>query len=708
MNHQRSFFRSIRFKLLLVSLTLLVIPWSGYRYIQETERFLRQTQETMLLSTAQAVAAILHNSPTLLNTSNDGRDDPNEPLIYLNPLAQPIQLDGYSEDWLPYLGNIERYPEQGAWQFESILGEHGGYLYLFIRIKDNRVLHLPPGATRMDLGDYVQISIQKAGQQVDYRIATTAPGWVTAQQMPARKSDPYPVRREDRIQGEWQTSEHGYTLELRIPQYLVGDRLALSISDLDDPTKPESAKLTSTLPDKSQPLLGRIIRPDPEIGRMIGGLQHENARIWVLNRQQLVLARRGRLQPVDDTMTSAEMPLPSPLQPLLRLILDQPSNNFEDEFSRSARLKGGEIEAALSGEPQTRRRHTPDNKAIILSAAWPIESDQGVVGAVLVEQSTNEILTLQNQALEKITGITLMLFLFTGLAILGFATLLTRRIRHLSSHIEAAVTPDGRIQGRLKPDPAEDEIGDLSRSFSSVLNRLSEYNRYLEAMASRLAHEFRTPLTIVKSSLENLNENKDPEAQSRYIQRAEEGVSRLRLILHRMREATRLEQQLIQTEIEAFDLNAMLKMALEGYQQAFGNVTFNIKGLDRPLLIKGAPDLISQALDKLISNAVDFHLPETAIELMLTEQGTGSVKLAVRNQGPVLPPGMEQELFASMVSIRESKQGEPHLGLGLYLVRLISEFHGGYSEARNLQSGKGVEFSLVLPILKIAHPHTDN
>ncbi|TVO70749.1 proteobacterial dedicated sortase system histidine kinase [Sedimenticola selenatireducens] len=708
MNHQRSFFRSIRFKLLLVSLTLLAIPWAGYRYIQETERFLRQTQETMLLGTAQAVAAILHNSPTLLTTSNDRKDDSDEPLIYLNPLTQSIQLDGYSEDWLPYLGNIERYPEQGEWQFESILGEYGSHLYLFIRIKDDRVLHLPPGATRMDLGDSVRISIQQAsGQQVDYRIATTAPGWVTAQQMPTRKNDPYPVRREDRIQGEWQTSEHGYTLELRIPQYLVGDRIALSVSDLDDPTKPETAKFISTVSDGSQPLLGRIIRPDPEIGRMIGGLQHENARIWVLNRQQLVLARRGRLQPVDDAITAEDMPLPSPLQPLLRLILDQPSHHFEDEFSRSARLKGGEIEAALSGQPQTRRRHTPDEKAVILSAAWPIESDHGVVGAVLVEQSTNEILTLQNQALEKITGITLMLFLFTGLAILGFATLLTRRIRHLSSHIEAAVTPDGRIQGRLKPDQAEDEIGDLSRSFSSVLNRLSEYNRYLEAMASRLAHEFRTPLTIVKSSLENLNDNSDPEAQSRYIQRAEEGVSRLGLILHRMREATRLEQQLIQTEIETFDLNAMLEMALEGYRQAFSNVTFNLKGLDRQLFIKGAPDLISQALDKLISNAVDFHLYETTIELILTEQSTSLLRLAVRNQGPVLPPGMEQELFASMVSIRESKQGEPHLGLGLYLVRLISEFHGGHTEARNLPSGKGVEFSLVLPILKTARPHTD-
>lgn len=696
MNRERRFFHSIRFKLLLVSLTLLAIPWAGYRYIQETERFLRQTQETMLLGTAQAVAAILHNSEALMNGSQNSVEASSEPLIYLNPLSRPIQLDGYSEEWLPYLGNLERYPDQGEWQFETILGEYGNHLYLFIRVRDEQVVHMTPGSSRLDKGDYVQLSIQQtSGQQVEYRIATTAPGWVTAQQMPSRSDDPYPIRREDRIQGEWQTSENGYTLELRIPQYLLGDRMAITVADIDDPANPEKRQLTSTSPNG---ILGQLIRPDPEIGRLIGGLQHENARIWVLNNQQLVLARRGRLQAPDDDAVPSERSLDSPLQPLLRLILDQPNDHFEDEFSRSARLKGSEIDAALAGNPQALRRNTPDNKAVILSAAWPIESDKGIVGAVLVEQSTNQILTLQNQALEKITGITLLLFLFTGLAILGFATLLTRRIRRLSSNIDVAVSAEGRIQGILKPDRSEDEIGDLARSFSSVLNRLTEYNRYLEAMASRLAHEFRTPLTIVKSSLENLNDTHDPESQSRYLQRAEQGIDRLGLILHRMQEATRLEQQMLQTELETFDLHAMLKSSLEGYRLAFNEVSFKLNSAEEPLLINGAPDLISQALDKLISNAVDFHQPETAIEVKLAKPINGQTTLSVTNQGPQLPSGMEQVLFASMVSIRNRKQDEPHLGLGLYLVRLICEFHGGQAVAGNLTSGSGVVVSLILPV----------
>lgn len=707
MSERRGFFRSIRFKLLLVSLSLLAIPWAGYRYVQETERFLRQTQETMLLSTAQAVAALLHNSPAMRNSGQPhsgaaGDAAPGEPLQYVNRLERPIQLDGYSEDWLPYLGNLQRYPlnrpETGGWLFESILGEYDGHLYLLIRVRDPRVLFHPPGTDRLDRGDYIDITLEGPdGGLIRYRIASTAPGWVTARRMSDTPDSPVAMGREDRIQGEWQPSEQGYTLELRIPRYLLGERLAIGVADLDDPTRPQSRRLVSTSGDHGHTRPDRLVRPDPAIGRLIGTLEHENARIWVVNDQRLVLARRGRLQAANEVLEGDPPPPFSPLQALMRLILDQPSEHFQDDFTHSARLQGGELDAALAGRPQSRRRDTSDGRAVILSAAWPIQSAGEVAGAVVVEQTTNRILSLQNRALEQITGITLLLFLFIGLAILGFASLLTGRIRRLSRQIEAAVTRDGRIQGQLRVDGSRDEIGDLSRGFAAVLDRLAEYNRYLEEMASRLAHEFRTPLTIVRSSLENLQSDPAEADRERYLERAREGTGRLALILHRMREATRLEQQLLQTELMEFDLADLLKRALEGYQGAFPDARFALDCPAEPVPIRGAPDLISQALDKLISNALDFHQPGTPIQLLLTAAAPGQARLSVRNSGPPLPEGMRQELFASMVSIRGQRTDEPHLGLGLYLVRLIAEFHQGQAEARNLESASGVEFSLLLP-----------
>jgi two-component system sensor histidine kinase ChvG len=317
---------------------------------------------------------------------------------------------------------------------------------------------------------------------------------------------------------------------------------------------------------------------------------------------------------------------------------------------------------------------------------------------VVVEQSANRILTLQNSAMEELFGITFMLFVGTVVILLLFATLLTRRIGQLRNRVEAAVTPDGRIQGSLKADQRRDEIGDLNRSFSGVLDRLAEYNRYLESMASRLAHELRTPLTIVKSSLENLQSESNEQQREQYIHRALDGSERLGLILHRMREATRLEQLLQSAEFERFDLKALAQAAAEGYRTAFPGVEFELSLPDQAAMVRAAPELVGQALDKLVSNAVDFHTPGTPIRIILHLTAPNRLWFAIRNSGPTLPKDMEQELFNSMVSVRKDRGSEPHLGLGLYLVRLIAEFHRGKATAGNLKDNSGVEFGINLPM----------
>jgi signal transduction histidine kinase len=68
-------------------------------------------------------------------------------------------------------------------------------------------------------------------------------------------------------------------------------------------------------------------------------------------------------------------------------------------------------------------------------------------------------------------------------------------------------------------------------------------------------------------------------------------------------------------------------------------------------------------------------------------------RLRVENQGPPLPDAIRDSLFDSMVSLRSERSGgAPHLGLGLYIARLIAEFHGGALRAENLPGGNGVAF----------------
>ena len=114
--------------------------------------------------------------------------------------------------------------------------------------------------------------------------------------------------------------------------------------------------------------------------------------------------------------------------------------------------------------------------------------------------------------------------------------------------------------------------------------------------------------------------------------------------------------------------------------------------------LSGAPDLFAQMLDKLAANAVDFATDDPiAVEL---SNNAGTAVLRVSNTGPLLPAEMKERLFESMVSVRpERSTKEPHLGLGLYIVRQIAEFHGGTAAAHDRADGSGVVFELRFPVL---------
>jgi signal transduction histidine kinase len=192
----------------------------------------------------------------------------------------------------------------------------------------------------------------------------------------------------------------------------------------------------------------------------------------------------------------------------------------------------------------------------------------------------------------------------------------------------------------------------------------------------------------VRSSLENLKPA--PDNARVYIERAEEGLKRLSTILTRMSEATRLEQSLASVERERYDLAAVVGGCVEGYRLAYPGQGFELDLPGSPAMVSGSPDLAAQLLDKLAANAADFSSQGEPVRVSLSV-AAATARLRVANQGPPLPEPASGNLFDSMVSIRADRgAGEPHLGLGLYVARLIAEFHGGAIGAENLASGRGV------------------
>jgi two-component system sensor histidine kinase ChvG len=481
---------------------------------------------------------------------------------------------------------------------------------------------------------------------------------------------------------------------------------------------PGDTLATERTPAERAPAVAPVVAPppravgqrSPEIEQIIQGLSRTTARIFVVDRDLAVLARAGSLKgarppgtpPPDATLSRFWQWLDRLLHPLYALLLLQPTEDFNEEQGGRILLPAREIDGALAGILTVERRNTPDGRAVVVSAAHPIWVGDQVRGAVIVEETTNAVLAERNRAFERLFSIVLATLLVGSVALTLFASRLSARIRRLRDEAEAAIDEHGRVRGAVSASAAGDEIGDLSRSFSSVLSRLSQHASHQQNMASRLSHELRTPVAVVRSSLDNLRLATLPDEARVYIERAQLGLNRLTHILTRMTEAARLEQSLGDAARERFDLARVVAGSVDGYRIAYPHkrIVFESPGGEMPVL--GAPELIAQMLDKLVANAAEFATTDAAIVVRLAriETETGpQVRLAVENEGPPLPAAMRGSLFDSMVSVRAKSAGdEPHLGLGLYIVRLIAEYHGGSARADDRADGRGVVMAVTLPL----------
>jgi signal transduction histidine kinase len=260
------------------------------------------------------------------------------------------------------------------------------------------------------------------------------------------------------------------------------------------------------------------------------------------------------------------------------------------------------------------------------------------------------------------------------------------------------VTNDGRIRLDMPESNRGDEIGALARGFERLLARLNEHTQYLRSLGGKLSHELRTPLTIVRSSLDNLESEGVRADQAGYLTRAREGILRLQSILSALGAASRVEESIKQAERVNFDLEALVQSAVAGYRDAFPAARIELDTPANACFMHGAPDLILQMLDKLIENAVDFCSASGTITVRLTRAAT-HYELAVSNDGPPIPPDMLSRLFESLFEHRLGIDDKPHFGLGLYIVRLIAEFHGGRAIAANRSTGAGAVFTVILPLI---------
>jgi two-component system sensor histidine kinase ChvG len=692
----------LRTKLLLLALTTLALPWAGCQYAREMETVLRESEKQSLLAVTTTIAGSLKGRQELLFRADslpaiDGNNSRDITPVVLS--GAPL-IDGRSDEWDTNERNVVRVAGPGGDSLTVLAATHERWLYLALLVRDQKVVFDAYEMSPLDsntIGDRIWLAFDatRGGQQRLF-FGGAGAGPVAARRIETREYGREEAVEEPRIQAVWQRSRDGYVLEIGIPLSLVGQHIGVLIDDRD--RRGAARQSYGTLDVADLRATGRLIAASPDLNDHLRQFAQPGVELTVASSSGATLTRLDApALPGDYTKMRGFLPR------MYRLFLDGgaiPRKVSQPERERAAQNLAAK--AAL-GHAETALFAGRYENSVIVAAAAPIFSADGkqVIGVIQLAQTADRWLTLRDRALTRLLNLTLIVTLFAVGAAFWFAGRMTLRITRLGTASENALGREGNLSRVLPEAEAKDELGELSRSFSSLLGRLDEYTGYLRTLAGKLAHEIRTPLTIIRSSLENLESEAQasggmPENARTYISRAREGSERLGAILTAMGAATKVEEAIAQSERQPFDLTALVRNAIGAYGDAFPQRRFACEVPEEPVEILGAPELIVQLLDKFVDNAVDFSADGATISVTLRAE-SGFVELAVSNPGPPLPPEAAAKLFESLWQSRPETDKRPHFGLGLYIVRLIAEFHGGAAQAANLPDNSGATFSVRLP-----------
>ena len=656
---------NLKTQLLFISILMLGLPWAGCQSMQEITQVLARSQENVLENTLSAATLVLANQVSPLATRHHSTLGP---AIYAVRAQDQVQLDGYQNDWQQPIP--PHYKLQQAKRSLDIAAQYrNDHLYLWITTQTDKARFARPGQHEWEQfklkglseqGEITEYDVKTAGSGSFYLTRVAATGNGSGLSHPAY----------------WHETAQGAQIELRVPlaQFNRGISLDWQIY--------QEQKLTFNL--GTQNSFRPLLHQNDDITEQLAPVIQQGIALYLVDQQGWLLSQVTGERIKNDTpgfwlmekiyawlLDTSALPQWRPLFERSQLIYPE----FITQFQQATWFSEGY------------RSH--------LLMVKPLQFDPDTTYYLVATQPGEVLIRLAGSAFNRLFFISLFAFFVTAGGLFAYASWLTWRINKLSASAQQQLQRDAEFTGELPLNTSQDELGSLSRSFSQLLALKQQQTDYLSSLAAKLSHEIRTPLAMIRSSLDNLTHAHDMTTeQATYIQRAANGCTRLSQMITSMSEAKRLEQSLQDFEYDQVVINDMLAELTLAYQHTWPKHQFVfIDRTQQPISVEIYPELLVQALDKLVDNATDFARPNTPIELILSENEL-DWQIDVYNQGAPIPDSMTHTIFDSLVSMRTAKSDKAHLGLGLFIVSLIMKHHQGKFSAKNTRDG--VVFSLVL------------
>ena len=287
-------------------------------------------------------------------------------------------------------------------------------------------------------------------------------------------------------------------------------------------------------------------------------------------------------------------------------------------------------------------------------------------------------------------------FLFAGMGLVVSYFLsgnITRPLRQLSQAAEKI------RQGHLKqevPVETQDEVGQLAAVFNQMSAELAANESNRQEFLANIAHELKTPLAVLQGHLESMLDGvEEPEPEKLFSMQEE--VMRLTRLVGDLRDLSLAQVHQLELHLQPVDLGEKAERAAELLEPLLEEKRLHfVKNMAPSLPVRQLdPDRVNQILYNLITNAIRYTHPGTAI-LLQTEPAGKRVRLTIADEGPGIAPEDLDHIFEQFYRGDKSRnRASGGSGIGLSLAKSFVEAQGGTITARNRKEG-GAEFVVEL------------
>lgn len=213
-------------------------------------------------------------------------------------------------------------------------------------------------------------------------------------------------------------------------------------------------------------------------------------------------------------------------------------------------------------------------------------------------------------------------------------------------------------------------------------------------IVSIVSHDLRAPLTVLTGYLDLLQAPLDPAVHERALGEARRQAERMAMLLEDLLSATHAEELFAPKTLLPVPLAELAEDVARSLAPTAPSAKLTTR-CDDDGVVLGEEKRLRQALVNLVTNAVKYSPRDSEVRIVV-ECDSDHVRLAVEDDGPGIPVQDRRRVFDRFTRLTTEGENKPGMGLGLYIVRLIAESHGGSVRAEEAPGG-GARLVLELP-----------